>query len=174
MNQSVVKMAAIAKIGHTSKQPSISQGLTRQIQEQALISQTFALLLQNWQITRKIAAKVGIKLGDYTIPTGPNPFSLNQHLILHNRVILIKIANKLGTMVPILPKSEGQDGITQDYLMLLGNRRIVKAIGLQLNLEMPPLSPLIGTIYEQNCQLVAATHSMLEAILVQVEARMPK
>jgi hypothetical protein len=173
MAQLMVGMDAIAQMEINYDQLTIGQTFKLEFTERGLSSQKFALLLQNCQLTRKIAAKVGIQLSDYAIPTNPNPFYVNQHLILLNRTMLIKIASNLGTMVPVLPQLEMDDAIAKNHLLLLGNRRIIKAIALRLNIGIPGLSLRTGTISEQNYQIIAATQIVLKAILAQTEARMP-
>jgi hypothetical protein len=83
---------------------------------------------------------------------------------------LIGIAKKLGVLIPSLPNAGGSDLVTQNHLLLLGNKLIFWAIASSLRINIPVAEPLHGSIIEQDYQLLLANQKILEAIARQLGA----
>ncbi len=155
--------------GDALTQTSLNQTLPAQTNEQELSGKNCLLLLQNNQILQSIAAKIGI-------PVTNNPFAADRELlemkqpIWQTRSILIGIAQNLGVLIPNLPNVGGSDLVTQNHLLVLGNKLILRAIASSLRINIPRVEPLHGSVVEQNNQLLLASQKILYAIALQLGA----
>ena len=160
----------LLSLGDALVQTSINQTLPAQANEQELLGKNCVMLLQNCLILEKIAAKIGIEVSNNTVTSESNLFDVKQQLSWETRSILIGIAQKLGVLIPSLPNACGSDLVTQNHLLLLGNRLILWAIASSLRINIPVAEPLHGSIFEQNYQLLLANQNTLEAIASQLGA----
>ena len=149
-------------LGGALAQTNINQTPPALANEQELSEKNCVLLLQNCLIMEQIAAKIGVEVS--------NNSEVKQQLICETRSILIGIAQKLGVLIPSLPNGGGSDLVTQNHLLLLGNRLIVWAIASSLRINIPVGEILHGNIFEQNYQLLLANQKILEAIALQLGA----
>lgn len=156
--------------GNQTQQPNINQTPLTQTNQQALIWQNCALLLQNCQTIKNIAAKLGIAVTNDPDPSGKNLLEVKQQLGWQNQSILINIGKNLGVLTPTLSIPDDTDIVTQNHLLLLGNGLIVWALASSLRINMSPTQPLSGSIIEQNHQLLLANLNGLEAIAYKLGA----
>ena len=82
--------------GEFVQPPAGNNIIVAQANEQAIIQENRALLLQNRQTAKNIATKLGAAVSNDAAPSGSNALQVNQQLILQNRATFTSIAQKVG------------------------------------------------------------------------------
>jgi hypothetical protein len=135
------------------KSPAQERVLISQVDQSAMIAENRSLLVNNRELARKIATKLGItSTGD--IPTTGTPLEQNQVLILQNQATFKAIAEKVGATVPALTPVEAAEIAEKNHKLLLQNKSIVVEILKKLGLPLAPPVDLTGTFVEKNHTLL--------------------
>lgn len=119
-----------------------------------------SLLIENREIARKIAGKLGIVASTTTPGTGELP-EKNNALIIRNQHLFKQIAVKLGATVPAFDPPITGTLIEQNHEMLLQNRLVVKAIAEKLDVPLTGTPSTTGTLVEQNRELLKLNRTAL-------------